>query len=261
MLINKPYLQLYIFARGNKLPLTFNNFLFYTFADLFISTYYKLNTSENINLHKNKLNNKKNLFKLFYVPVKANLAVLKQSKFFYNPLGNMFFKQEFSVNTSKLFMLFYNLGYSNKKIIFFSFKGELVSISTLLTHLIFSNNYATFIFKVLYILTRKKIKTKKKKLKRILSRLKAYAIFFLDLPKSRKFITYLKQTSLLTVGLTNSNLFDLNVPVANNWTSHKLMYALQVYDYYRLGANSKKLYLLKFTIFKLHILSSIFFKR
>ena len=62
----------------------------------------------------------------------------------------------------------------------------------------------------------KKLRQKKKKIKRILSRLKAYAIFFLDLPKSRKFITYLKQTSLLTVGLTNSNLFDLNVPVANN---------------------------------------------
>jgi len=172
-----------------------------------------------------------------------------------------FFKQEFSTNTNKLFMLFYNLGYSNKKLIFFSFKSELVSISTLLTHLIFSNNYATFIFKVLYVLTRKKVKTKKKKLKSILNRLKAYSIFFLDLPKSRKFLTYLKKTSLLTIGLTNSNLFDLNVPVANNWTSYKLMYALQVYDYYRLGVSAKKLHLLKFTIFKLHILSSIFFKR
>lgn len=205
-----------MFAKGNNLPLTFNNFLFYLFADLFVSTYYKLNLPEHINLHKNKLNNKKNLFKLFYIPIKSNSLILKQSKFFYNPIGSAFFKQELSANTNKLFMLFYNLGYSNKKLIFFSFKRELVSISTLLTHLIFSTNYATFIFKVLYVLTSKKVKTKKKKLKSILNRLKAYSIFFLDLPKSKKFLTYLKQTPLLTVGLTNSNLFDLNVPIANN---------------------------------------------
>ena len=118
-----------MFTKSNNLPLTFNNFLFYMFADLFVSTYYKLNTGEYVNLHKNELNNKKNLFKLFYVPIKANSAILKQSKFFYNPLGNAFFKQEFSVNTNKLFMLFYNLGYSNKKLIFFSFKNELVTSS------------------------------------------------------------------------------------------------------------------------------------
>lgn len=205
-----------MFTKSNNLPLTFNNFLFYMFADLFVSTYYKLNTEGHVNLHKNKFNNKKNLFKLFYVPIKSNLTVTDQSKFFYNPLVGSFFKSEYSTNTNKLFMLFYNLGYSNKKLIFFSFKNELVSISTLLTHLIFSNNYATFVFKILYVLTRKKVKTKKKKLKHILNRLKAHSVFFLDLPKSRKFLTYLKATSLLTVGLTNSNVFDLNIPVANN---------------------------------------------
>lgn len=216
MLINKPYLVISILTKNTKLPLTFDNALFFTFVNIFSSVCYSTGYLSSNSSMISKTNVKKNIFKLFYMPVRANLAISKKSLFFYNPVYSTFFLKEFTTNTSRMFTLFYEMGFSSKKIIFFSLKKELVNLSTLLTHVTFSGTHASLVFKVLYVLTNKKLKTKKKKLKRILKRLLAHTVFFISLPRSKKFIKYIKDTNLLTIGLTNSNLFDLNIPVANN---------------------------------------------
>lgn len=216
MLINKPYLIISILSKNSVLPTTYNNLLFYMCSSIFGGLLYNQNYIKYKAKKDLKLSIKKNIFKLFYMPINTKLVVSKKSDFFSNPLCSMFFIKESAANSMRLFSLFYDLGYLDKRIIFFSLKKELASISTLLTSLVFSDNHLNVFFKFYYVLTKKKIKTKKKKLKNILKRFKAYSIFFLSLPKSKKFIKYIKDTSLLTIGLTNSNTFDLNVPIVNN---------------------------------------------
>jgi len=260
VLINKHFNSITLISKSYKVPLTFDNFLFYFFSNIFLSACFCKNSKSAQSRQLSKVELKKSTFKLFYAPIKVSTLVSKQSKFFYNPVCSSFFNQSFSANITKLLSLFYCMGQENKKIAFFSLKNGLVNLSTILTHMSFNGPHAHFIFKVLYILTQKKVKTKRKKLKSVLRRLKAYSIFFLSLPKSKKFIKYVQATDLVTVGLTNSNAFDINVPIVNDWASHRLMYALQVYEYYRLGVEYKRLTVLRSTFFKLQNIYNLFFK-
>ena len=242
------------------MPLTFDNFLFYFFSDVLVYNCYYQNSKLYKTQQVSKLLLKKSAFKLFYAPIKSNTLVAKSHKFFYNPISESFFKQSFNLNIVKMLSLFYTMGQDNKKLIFFSLKNNLTNISTILTYLSFDKVHADFIFRLMYVLTKKKVKTKRKKVKKILNRLKAHSIFFLTLPKSRKFVKYMKTTSLLTIGLTNLNLFDLNIPILNNWSSYKLLYSLQVYEYYRLGVEFRKLAFFKNAFFKIQNLYNLFFK-
>lgn len=198
------------------MPLTFDNFLFYFFSNIFLSTCFCKTSNLGVVQQLSKVGLKKSTFKLFYAPIKAASLNSKQSKFFYTPICEAFFSHSFGTNVIKLLSLFYCMGQANKRIVFFSLKNGLANISTMLTHASFGGPYAHFVFKVLYVLTQKKVKTKRKKLKSVLRRLKAYSIFFLSLPKSKKFIKYLQKTNMVTVGLTNSNAFDINVPIVND---------------------------------------------
>lgn len=216
MLINKHYINSYLISKASKVPLTFDNFLFYYFSELLIYNAYYSNSRLCGVQQVSKLALKKSVFKLFYLPIKTNILITRQSKFFYNPICSQFFTHTFSANITKLLSLFYTMGQENKKILFFSIKHSLANITSILTRLSFGTVRADFIGKLLYVLTQKKIKTKRKKLKKVLARLDAYSIFFLTLPKSRRFIRYMKDTSLVTVGLTNLNTFDLNIPIIND---------------------------------------------
>lgn len=163
-----------------------------------------------------KSRTQKNILKLFYLPTHINSVAYKSPIFSYNPLYNSFFFKNYANSTTRIFYLFYDLGFLNKKVIFFSMKKNFVNITNLLTYSIFNNYYPVVFLKLLYIMTKKRVKTRKKKLKKILNRFRAYAIFYLALPKSRKFLRYIQDTKLLTIGLSNSNIFELNVPIVNN---------------------------------------------
>lgn len=163
-----------------------------------------------------KINIQRNIFKLFYLPVSASVVTSKKLNFFNNPLCSAFFIKESAINSMRLFSLFYELGHANKRIIFMALKKELVTVSTLLTYLVFSDRQVNAFFKLYYILTKKNVKTRRKKLKKILRRFRAHSIFFLSLPKSKKFIKHVQRLNLLTIGLTNTGTFDLNIPIVNN---------------------------------------------
>lgn len=138
-------------------------------------------------------------------------------------------------------------------------KKNFVNITNLLTYSVFNNYYPVVFLKLLYIMTKKRVKTRKKKLKKILNRFRAYAIFYLSLPKSRKFLRYIQDTKLLTVGLSNSNMFELNVPIVNNWLTYKFLYLQQIYEYYRLGAYNRQFLNLQSLSYKLNYLYNVFF--
>lgn len=259
MLINKPQSIIYSLSRGVKLSPTYDSILLQIFSKLFLRIFSNFRS-----LHSNpkiimKSRTQKNILKLFYLPTHINSVAYKSPIFSYNPLYNSFFFKNYSNNTTRILYLFYDLGFLNKKVIFFSMKKNFVNITNLLTYSVFNNYYPVVFLKLLYIMTKKRVKTRKKKLKKILNRFRAYAIFYLSLPKSRKFLRYIQDTKLLTIGLSNSNIFELNVPVVNNWLTYKFLYLHQIYEYYRLGSYNRQFLNLQSISYKLNYLYNVFF--
>jgi len=216
LLINKPQSIIYSLSRGIKLSVTYDFSLLCIFSKIYILTFNHFKRLHSDPKKLMKTCTQKNVLKLFYLPTYVSSVTCKSPIFSYNPLYNSFFFKSYSNDITKIFYLFYDLGFLKKKIIFFSMKKSFINITNLLTYSIFDNYYPIIFIKLLYIMTKKRVKTRKKKLKKILNRFKAYSIFFLSIPKSRKFLSYIQSTKLLTVGLSNLNLFDLNVPVMNN---------------------------------------------
>lgn len=259
LLINKPYSIIYALARGVRLSSAYDFNLLYMFSKIFLNAF-SLFRSARANpkvLMRSQI--QKNVLKLFYLPTYVNSISYKSPIFSYNPLYNTFFFKNYSNNISKIFYLFYDLGFLKKKVIFFSMKKNFVNIANLVTYSIFNNHYPIIFLKLIYIMTKKRVKTRKKKLKKIFNKFRAYAIFFLSTPKSKKFIKYIQATRLLTVGLSNTNLFELNVPIINNWLTYKFLYLHQVYEYYRLGAYNRQFINFKNISYKLDYLYNVFF--
>jgi hypothetical protein len=259
LLINKPQSIIYSLTRGVKLSPAYDFNLLYVFSKIFLKLF---NVFKDVHTNPKALTRsrtQKNILKLFYLPIYTNSISYKSPIFSYNPLHNTFFFKNYSNNITRIFYLFYDLGFLKKKVIFFSMKKNFVNIANLVTYSIFNNHYPVMFLKILYIMTKKRVKTRKKKLKKILNRFKAYAIFFLSLPKSKKFLRYIQSTNLITIGLSNSNLFELNVPIINNWLTYKFLYLHQVYEYYRLGAYNHQLITFKNISYKLNYLYNVFF--
>ena len=112
--------------------------------------------------HKNsiKINIQKSVFKFFFIPVRTKSLVTTKPLFLTNHIPTAFFFKNYLQDNMNLFYLFYDMGYLNKKIAFFSLKKSLLRLSNLLTYLVFTGTYPTLIFKLLYIQPHKKIKTK-----------------------------------------------------------------------------------------------------
>jgi len=259
LLINKPHSVIYSLSKGKRLGSTYDSILLHILTNTFIIMFSNFKLTHVNSRSLIRLSAQKNILKLFFLPTQVNSTAFKAPLFAYNPICNSFFFKNYINNNTKVFYLFYDLGFLNKKVIFFSMKKNLVNITNILTYSTFNNYYPLIFLKLLYVMTKKRVKTRKKKLKKILNRFKAYAIFYLSLPKSKKFLKYLKETSLLTLGLTNSNLFELNVPVMNNWLTYKFMYVYQIYEYYRLGAYNRQFLNFQHISYKLNYLYNVFF--
>ena len=147
---------------SSKITWTHRNSLLCLFSKIMLCPTFTPNQVRQAHKNSIKINIQKSVFKFFFIPVRTKSLVTTKPLFLTNHIPTAFFFKNYLQDNMNLFYLFYDMGYLNKKIAFFSLKKSLLRLSNLLTYLVFTGTYPTLIFKLLYILTRKKIKTKKK---------------------------------------------------------------------------------------------------
>lgn len=158
----------------------------------------------------------------------------------YSQVILLFNKNYINLNKSIL-NLFYDFGFFKKKFTIFSLSPKSMSISKIITSILFKNPNIGILLKCLYLIVKKQIKLNRNKIKKFIRKMKLYGILILDLPKSKKLTYFILQLKLLTIGFSNSNSFHINLPILNNWLSYKLLYIFYLYDAYKLGLSNKYL--------------------
>ena len=178
---------------------------------------------------------------LLYMPIKIqSFKKLNNQVADYSQVILLFNKNYINLNKSIL-NLFYDFGFFKKKFTIFSLSPKSMSISKIITSILFKNPNIGILLKCLYLIVKKQIKLNRNKIKKFIRKMKLYGILILDLPKSKKLTYFILQLKLLTIGFSNSNSFHINLPILNNWLSYKLLYIFYLYDAYKLGLSNKYL--------------------
>lgn len=133
----------------------------------------------------------------------------------YSQVILLFNKNYINLNKSIL-NLFYDFGFFKKKFTIFSLSPKSMSISKIITSILFKNPNIGILLKCLYLIVKKQIKLNRNKIKKFIRKMKLYGILILDLPKSKKLTYFILQLKLLTIGFSNSNSFHINLPILNN---------------------------------------------
>ncbi len=215
--------------------------------------------------HYCNINNKSNIFFLkkrinssIYLPIRIQSIGHANIKVFSNNQINILFNKYNIEYTKNIINLFYDFGFFKKKFTILTFKSRYISLSTILTSLIFKNLNTSILINYTLMLLKKQQNIKKGKLHLTLKKLKLYGLFILDLPKSKKLFDILSEFKLLTIGFSNNNYFNLNLPIVNNWISYKLLYVFYLYDSYRIGLSKRYLDLNKHIYLSLKKLTNLF---
>lgn len=226
-----PLLLKYI--SGLKLPLTFNSQLLFFFINFTTSSYITNLKGSNGLPPKRDIN--KIIKSLALLPIFPKISKKSTYNSAYHNTSKSIHLHYYIRDLSNITSLFYSLGFLNKKILFLSTKGQLIKLCSTISSQTLGNNNLPIIRKINRSLSLEKIFINKYRLSNAVKKLNAYCVVFLSLPMNFKLIKVLCNLSKLTVGVSNLNHLDINIPTYNSWLSYKVALSFKLYDMYRLG--------------------------
>jgi hypothetical protein len=151
-----------------------------------------------------------------YLPIRVQSIGHSNIKIFSGAQINVLFSKYNFEYGRNILNLFYDFGFFKKKFTVVSFKNKYVSLSTILSSIIFKNISTSILISHIMLLLKKQKNVKRGNLRTILKKLKLYGMFILDLPNSKKLFDVFSEFKLLTIGFSNNNYFNLNLPIVNN---------------------------------------------